>query len=384
MNFEHERHTYETQLGTIIKTITISQLKLLCDVGEQFNKLIESPLATQTEGSAKKGLLGELNFEHIIQESEYNIENMSKRGKRGDFILTDDTDPTRVLVEIKNYSRAVPTDEITKFYRDLRANSTMDAGIIISYNTRFTGRPKKSVSEEYFMNGIKKIPVLFIVNSNSSFILQNIDMLFTSVRLKNRSDLIREDIISSGLRSLKDHSCSLSQIRNTSGELLGDVSKHVQSINSYSLELEHSLSSTITDICRHLEITDIVAHNDAVIAYKYMVNNYKISASASKLLQLLTDQIHEKVCCDLPESKTSDDIFMFNKNSVVISMPNQETKTIFFRTRIELFIPMTLIEFSTYILRIKCIDKVKYNKGLFMEITDLTYEYVRELVINGV
>ena len=60
----------------------------------------------------------------------------------GDFIL-EDIDNTgkifRMLVEIKNYKRPIPKIEIDKFYRDLRANTSIDAGIAISYNTKFVG-----------------------------------------------------------------------------------------------------------------------------------------------------------------------------------------------------------------------------------------------------
>jgi len=446
------------QIIEMIKSFDLCQMQLLRDLCDQFGrqnmlskltppKVCEtsSELLTRTEGSAKKGLLGELNFEHIIQGSAYNIENISKLGKRGDFILTDNTDPTRILIEIKNYNKTIPKEEINKFYRDLRANSTMDAGIIISYNTKFTGRPQKNVSEEYFMNGVKKIPLLFIVNSNSDFILQNIDMLFALVRLTNRSDLIRDEIISSGLRTIKEHSDNLSQIRNTSGELLVDLNKHVHSINSCSLELEHSLMSTITDICRHLEVTDTITHNDVIVAYNYMINNYKISTSSSKILKLLLENImtvydasdnkdlvipdsddnkvNSPLAMSIANNKTiekrkttdlssvlksetakltgdetisgkdlyeavnneppSTNIFTFNKNSVVISMPNRVNKTIFLRTKIELFVPMTLLEFGNYIYQ-KCIisEKIKYNKGMYMEITELTYDYVCDLFMS--
>ena len=70
--------------------------------------------------SADIGLAGEREVEEILQE-RYRILNTAKSGKCGDFVIT--VNGIRILIEVKKYSKTVPSLEIDKFYRDIDSNA---------------------------------------------------------------------------------------------------------------------------------------------------------------------------------------------------------------------------------------------------------------------
>lgn len=348
-----------------------------------------------SKSSFQKGQLGEEKFETLIKNhSSYMIKNLSKIGKRGDFVVEYENEEKtyQILVEIKNYKTSVPKEEMDKFHRDLRANISLDGGIIISYTSKFVGYKQNIITQD-FINGIKCIPLLMIVGSDMDLILQSIDMLFGIIKLRNTNN-IRIEIIPDKLNKIKEQLNNSSQIRNITDELLFSNMKYVNTIKTYSLELEHSIITSINDIYQHLNISETKICNHSHQAYQYMVNNYKIDTKVSRLLKFLLDM------CDQPEekmnkadeSKKTDKVnesketiigpFMFSGTTLTINI-NRHKKIIYLRSKIELFIPCDIFKMIEIINRenIPSTKSVRFNQGMFIEITSSTFELVKRLFI---
>lgn len=356
----------------------------------------ESKSLILEEGSAKKGLVGELNFEKIISQyaPHYRLTNRSKTGKSGDFILEDNSGfmTHRILVEIKNYSsRSVPHEEVEKFHRDLRTNVSIEAGIAISYHTKFTGFMDRAVNEEYFMSGEKRIPLLYLVGTDPEFIVRNIDWIFSRIRLQNQYDTVQHEIISASLQSIHEGTDNLSQIRNILDELRAYVGKQVCIADKYSLNLEHTINTAVVDISRHFNPHHVVYTNEIKESYNHMITNYKINTTVSKLLKILWDGI-DKVIISAKESetkkstseKTQSSIFMFGKKSVTITLPNKKERIIHLKvTKAELFLKMNINDFVSFCnATVIATDKIRYDKGIYIEITSDNFNLVNDILLN--
>jgi hypothetical protein len=72
-------------------------------------------------------------------------------GHAGDFLMTwgDHT----VLWEVKNYDRPVPSAEVTKFHRDMKENSHVRIGVMVSRYTGITGHTARGDRDIEFFEG---------------------------------------------------------------------------------------------------------------------------------------------------------------------------------------------------------------------------------------
>ena len=147
--------------------------------------------------SANIGLLGENQVQQILQE-RYKIINTAKSGKCGDFII--ELRGIRILIEVKKYSKTVPSLEVEKFYRDIDSNSSINGAILISLSSKIVGMDKCMVYTHQYMNGENK-PIIFlslkdIVEQSISkeCMFSAVDILTTEFESKNKYIDISENI----------------------------------------------------------------------------------------------------------------------------------------------------------------------------------------------
>ena len=103
----------------------------------------------ESDIAAIKGITGESKFDNIVSQfmsSDYELINVAKQGKSGDFLIKWQSQKTnriyKILVDVKNYSKStVPTIEVEKFYRDINLNN-VDGGFLLSLNSRIIGISK--------------------------------------------------------------------------------------------------------------------------------------------------------------------------------------------------------------------------------------------------
>lgn len=102
------------------------------------------PQIVQTQHSSRaKGASAEKSMDDLISDSfpSWQLRDMSHVPHCGDRMLS--LDERRILIEFKDYARAVPTKEVEKFERDLRENSAR-VGVMVVFDTHIS---KKHVSK---------------------------------------------------------------------------------------------------------------------------------------------------------------------------------------------------------------------------------------------
>ena len=102
-----------------------------------------------TTGSALKGASAEKIFTELLQRSfgstsiyeEFSLNNLgSTDSHSGDIHMT--WRGSKILWEVKNYSKTVDSKEVQKFHQDMSTNTDMAIGIIVSMNTGIQGHTK--------------------------------------------------------------------------------------------------------------------------------------------------------------------------------------------------------------------------------------------------
>ena len=94
----------------------------------------------ETKVSNSRGAIGETTFAEYIEKytNWRNVENTSKIPQSGD--LQCMIGQVKTIIEVKNYSKDIPTKEIQKFMRDMDSHTEAPFGIFISMNTDITGK----------------------------------------------------------------------------------------------------------------------------------------------------------------------------------------------------------------------------------------------------
>ena len=124
---------------------------------EELNRLSQNLLAKKLQNSKAKGEEFEAMFkEKLIQAygtgPNFSIEETSKNGfgHQADHIMN--WDGKKILWEVKNYDRPVPTTEVEKFHRDMKENDTISIGVMVSRYTHITGKNNSGNKHIEFTN----------------------------------------------------------------------------------------------------------------------------------------------------------------------------------------------------------------------------------------
>ena len=113
------------------------------------------------DNSSMKGQMGENKMKQILTMlfPKNEIEDTHSTPGRGDFILSCRNDK-KILIDNKDYSSNVPKKEIDKFEKDIRENSDVFGGVLISNSS---GVCKK---DDFQLDIINAKPVIYIHNTN--------------------------------------------------------------------------------------------------------------------------------------------------------------------------------------------------------------------------
>ena len=112
---------------------------------EELNRLSQTLLAKRLQNSKAKGEEFEAAFKEKLilafgTGPQFSIEETAKKGMghQADHIMN--WDRKKILWEVKNYDRQVPTTEVDKFYRDMEENPMISIGVMVSRYTTITGK----------------------------------------------------------------------------------------------------------------------------------------------------------------------------------------------------------------------------------------------------
>ena len=185
-NLIHYINTTELRLNqniTEIKTLANNNFTLQDKINAELSIFLD-----KYKNSSFKGSLSENRIETIIHHlyPYAEIIKTAQENKSGDIIMSR-PDKTPILFEIKDYNRNIPTDEITKFIRDI--NEHKISGIFISISTGISKKHNFQID----INDNNNIMV-YIHNMNYdefkiSCAVDIIDTLHTQISLFNKNDL---------------------------------------------------------------------------------------------------------------------------------------------------------------------------------------------------
>jgi hypothetical protein len=110
------------------------------DYNNALRKVHELQAKYETKVAVARGTIGETAFAEYIEKytNWRDVENTSKIPQSGD--LQCMINKVKTIVEVKNYTKDVPTKEIQKFMRDMDSHTETPFGIFISMNTEITGK----------------------------------------------------------------------------------------------------------------------------------------------------------------------------------------------------------------------------------------------------
>lgn len=235
----------------------------------------------ESNAAADIGKRGENEFAKICNSlpDNYKLINTSKQGKQGDFVIIYKTNgiTKKCLVDLKKYASTIPKKEIDKFYDDINFGH-YDAGLIISYNSRFVGIPD-DIYMENRATPYATIPIMFLSNTNNLLILQAIKilMLKTIVSVEHSFDISK---LESMLEFINNSMMQSSLTRRCLSDLQTGINTQIQKCqeNLTSLEVQirhtikemeklisHATGAQITNPTKHQTTTNTQVANTQVI-----------------------------------------------------------------------------------------------------------------------
>jgi len=211
---------------------------------------------TSTKTAALIGQTGE-QIVRDIYEKKYIVENVSKQGRTGDMWIKRPVTPQhpiqhQILIEVKNYTSPVGTQEVDKFYRDLSANSSIVGGVFISLNTPITG-----FQNNFHFTYRGDTPVVFIwfesnSESNDEIIMLAADLIWAFVDSKSIVDEQIFQKLSTKLTKLSDCLNNLSMCRTYITETRTLLDKQMSKIYENVLSGEMQMRQIIRSINKTL------------------------------------------------------------------------------------------------------------------------------------
>lgn len=249
---EMSKNNYINTLETSLNNVT-SKMKML---EERYEK---------TVSSCTKGMDGETNFMELIHKHTnwMNIEDTSKIPHSGD--IRCNIGDVCVIIEVKNYSKDVPTKEVTKFLRDMEENPTIPYGIFVSLSTGISGK-KNDISMEWTNQGQLCV---FI----SKFLDNDIDM---SMKMMSHLAFLGNRIYTI------HHKCgegSLGMYKDKLGQIKYIVSNHIVDINQLLLMIGHDRKILIETLTKQ--------------GAMYKVSLEKMKVSVDNIINIIVGEYEE-------------------------------------------------------------------------------------------
>ena len=162
-NETSDRIAFYAKLGYyIFKNIPISNMDILIAQNQITSSLI--------------GAAGETQVSDILS-NYFTVETVSGQDKTGDLIVKREN--INIMVEVKKYTRAVPSHEVEKFYRDLRTQSNIHGGVFISLQTSITGIENPIQLGE--IQHTHTVPIIFVCSNDENIIRTAVEIIYANV-----------------------------------------------------------------------------------------------------------------------------------------------------------------------------------------------------------
>jgi len=235
-------------------TLTSDDLSHILQSVYKIPQLVQSLKNSKPQYAADIGKQGEQDFIKMCKTlpENYSIVNTAKQGKQGDFIIVyrHNNQMKKCLVDVKKYTTSVPKKEIDKFHEDLTYGS-YDAGLIISYSSKFTGISDNIFLEDkQLMNGV--IPVMYLANIDTELILQCIKVLMLKTLVTESCD-IKLTRIEYFINTINNTLSQSASTRRLLSEMQQEISKSIQRCQENLISLEVQTKKCIKEINNVIE-----------------------------------------------------------------------------------------------------------------------------------
>jgi hypothetical protein len=191
--------------------------------------------------STTKGKTGEILYENWISNEVSNCwdtECTKAQPHCGDFIHTHYDTKQKVIVDVKNYSKNVPTSEVDKLWHDMEMQC-IPLGLIVSMNSRFAGR-RDSMDIEF--RSVHGKPATLIFLSNVFHRKELIYVALEILRLHNPKTHVDVKDVLTELQDilviLNECETSMSKMEN---DILNSLSVFKKTVHSHYLSVRKQL-----------------------------------------------------------------------------------------------------------------------------------------------
>jgi hypothetical protein len=298
----------------------------------EYNKLEKVVLP-----SANIGLAGENEVQQILQD-RYTIINTAKSGKSGDFIIV--VNGVRILIEVKKYSKTVPSTEIEKFYRDIDSNASISGAIMISLTSKIVGINRSMEYTHHYVNGCL-VPIIFLSLKDivdrtiaKECLYSAIDILLAESNSKNTYTDFGDNIIHA-INNIDQNLDLMSQCRLMIHETQSMFNKQLGRLTHQVLSVEINIKNSIRSLKSKV---DVIHFEDEKCSVQETLSNLKVDISTddyNMLLKILDGhsivisktgnviQMKDKkisITMELTESFVIDGVWSYNGKILTISL----------------------------------------------------------------
>lgn len=356
---------------------------------------IKSNVDKESDIAAIKGITGESKFDNIVSQymsSDYELVNVAKQGKSGDFLIKWQSQKTnriyKLLVDVKNYSKgAVPTSEVEKFYRDINLN-TVDGGFLLSLNSRIIGI-SKIIELKDCITDKSVIPVIFMKSSTPLVIVEVIKLIFHIIEIKdlNNNNICRSSELIYHINQLNDNIQMISDCRDILQISKSDLEKNLNSIMIKLMSCEYNLVSKINLINSTLVKLQTLEHsisdNDIKELDEYQ-NNMTESLDMVKTLReafgsLISDEI-ESLLYKIYNMGWSNTSINIPNKTWILNLNNNQITIKFMKSGINVIFPVILDIMNETINKLTSMKKIKKTaEGVVIKIEIDTIIHITSL-----
>jgi hypothetical protein len=213
-----------------------------------------------------------------VLSRKYAVRNNSKTARAGDLQLY--IDDVKVLVEVKNYTRVVPSAELEKFTRDM-SSGLYYGGVFISLNTEIVGQRRGLYYEQC---GDTLLPITYISSDNDEVILMAAQTVVSAVAAQRHSvrELYNRDFIAGEIRVMTEHLDTLSRAQSTLLDSIDSAGNVLRRGASGIAAAESNMRRTVANI--RTEMFDQKLIKCDQIAEHLRVKGYAVSEELSQIL----------------------------------------------------------------------------------------------------
>lgn len=263
--------------------------------------------------SQMKGQLGESWLYDILKVKmpECEIVKCAAVKWSGDFIIKKvlGAKTLQIMVDVKNYSTAVPKDEVAKFHRDMEVRG-YDAGLLLSMGTRFVGQVDDDMIFSIASHGGRDVSIVLLNTTSETLVVQTLRYLFSISRC-DKEIQINAPVIKN-LQDIRTRLSQMSRLRYEIGLLGTQVATSLSKLSHEILDIEVRTTALLDSIFNNID-----QQTYQICRQEQMEKDagVQLRSGTLKVLLAVTDEI-----------KISDDkkFIMIGKKAVITRMATKD------------------------------------------------------------